>query len=695
MPPLQTIQVAHPNLEGSYVARATVPLRGSLSPGLVVSQGGAPCPTQSRLVASTDTWKVVELAALVSPAASSDLEVELGTAPAVGGGVPFEDFDDELVRLVSSRRIRWRTVGRGGEAHVYDAQADAFMTWQGPLALRWRTYARTPVGSLVAFWGLDAHARAITASILWTNGDLPAAPDRLLRAIELLVPDGFTWSPLLPDPASRPPALLAHGAHAILSRGERLFRVAIHRSSDAPPELFQGLGLADWTGGGYLPQGFHAPEPPATGDLGLRLELHQEEERLRNAWPTAPGERPPAPAWPVRGVPYGGMTSGLWIEQAPGLRTASTRSADGVRLAAVEAVGWRARHPGNLYPGGRPILPEEHLRPDGSAPWRMFDLRFERSGGIVQDEPFRYSALPDLTPDELLWCPYLDELRGWAPNDSQHLIRALRSNLELAWLAGDELACFQLAGDAAMSRMQLWPGAGAARRLPAPPSPGGEGGSFGRGEAWAAVVVAADMALTSEPRRRNANRAWLEAWVDYVDAAQLPTGLCSVATSGKVFTDPPFSSQYLVHRSNEQVYLAQALVAAWRAGIAQALPPAKALLDGLWLFASRPGTGGLLERYPAGPVGGPLYRHQGEIPRELLDAIGLDAYQNGSIGALAALALPPHAGWQIPDFAGVSTLREARSTFRAWGRSAPSSRSGALFETWGATLGALDTYLRR
>ena len=668
---LRVVVPDHP----SFVVAATLPIAPReferfACPLKVLDPDGNPLPTQWDLVARTQDFLVVELRAAVR----NNLWSGMQTFSVVEGQneVSLMRFRVQPLALVALEDLLQVVVeDQQGGLHEYSLSGfgpQVEYTRFGSATVTGRHHVQTEYGSFQSWLTVNAYQRQVEMILNWNNGELPARPDVYFTSLSLMLPQGWTWTPLLPDPAMGEGYLVRPDEHVLPQRMERCFRIVLHPVTEVP-DLQGGWGVGDWSRGGYLAQSFALPD---LGHVSIDLGPQRDDDftRLRDLMATFSGATPVSALWPAAGVLYGGMTGGFDIDQIPAVPLALSGQRAGLESLYVEQLRYGARQPGCIYDGeGRPIELEAYRNADGTIPWSHFNNRF--LGNPPKDAPFGFH----LTGPGNGFAAY-DPL-VFEPIDVQHYVRRTKANKALVWLANDPLARQYLLMDAELARMSIYEGPGSSFVVPATP---GLGTTLGRSDAWAADAIATAYAV-SDDAYRDRTRAWLQRFADILRAAQMPNGLFSAERFGKIAKDPPYgdgtTAQFWVHRSEEQVFLLFALRAVHATvGIDCADMIRRAGL-GLWEFAWKEGTQGPLSRYPAGPIGGPRYATRSDIPPGLTDTVGADTYQ-----VATSFGIVHEAGQQmlLPVLAHTRTsvLRDALGVFESWGLSNIQNRANTL-----------------
>lgn len=192
---------------------------------------------------------------------------------------------------------------------------------------------------------------------------------------------------------------------------ERPFRFAVHMSS-VTPYAKRVVGMADWTVGGFGFSPIGVPDLTNWGGAAIDLttEANVARQMLKELKPyTCEGEGtgandfvgmlPVSPFLPGSWSPYGGLTSGSGMWPYNGMKAAWTAERDALEIMMVEQLRNRARTYGALYGNvsGHPAVATDFQQGD-RAPWARFDRRFEKQGGVPQDQPFGVSSHNPSTP---------------------------------------------------------------------------------------------------------------------------------------------------------------------------------------------------------------------------------------------------------------------------------------------------------
>lgn len=545
---------------------------------------------------------------------------------------------------------------------------------------------RITVGRQVSLGRFDAIVWAdvragssqVALAVTLHNCRTPVRPDAYFGEVSVLEPDGYTSAPTLPDGSQTVLGLLVSpdpdGPHIIPRLYRRPFRLAVLPEADEAPE-FDGWGTTRWNRvpkgaqdrfqrlGGFLPHSISVPDLSHTQPRFLADYLRASDALLAGAAdPLRPGALPPPSVlWPTRGVRYGGSTGGIDISQHPGTDAAFFAEPTARTIWQIEQLRYAARQRGHLLgDDGSPPPFSSFLDPQGKLTVKLYNNGFQRRG---DDGPLGYFAAEDGDDeggDGL--CAYEAQLAGWDPIDEQHLIRWLRSRLVLIWLDNDPVAREELIAQALDSMLAMH-----GRVRTAPAWGPGNGTTWGRGEAWAIDTVAAAYAVDQDPDKLD----FLQRAVAHLEAAQMPSGLVSRLSSGKVVQNYPMGhyfvdqagvpitlhcpiglphtgnvGDYDAARSNEQCYLLLAHRAARLIAGTGSVDFERRLCEGMrdLAWATDPDgsyRAGVLDRYPvavktSATQYGPVFRSRSDVARwDIIAGAGAwnatDAYQCGSV----------------------------------------------------------------
>lgn len=678
---LQTVRVDAPEPPFILHATAPLPVDTDLSKLTLRRKGGREYVTQVEVVARTVNFTIVELFGVVTHGSPGVKTFELIDTQPPNVGHPLGMYDLETVRAAAKPDTVRLVINAqdGTDVSVSLTGLDDRTTFYrgGHARITAKKWTTTPYGDLQWWVTLDAGKRAMYIDVNLHNGSLPARPDAYFASIDVKTRDDLSWSTVLPDPACAPggDVLVKTSNHILPQRWERPFRIVVHEEledGEDPPDQYAGWGVADWTEGGWLTQTCALPDLKGV-NLGVRSEARKRWNDLKANRATSPGQSPVSFLYPARGTHYGGMTGGIDVEQYFGVRVASSTSREGLDWLMIEQLRYASRQMGCIYEDGDPLDLSQFDRGE----WRMFNNRFQKQGGQVQDEPFRFDAANRVnTQSTASYNP-----AAFDPIDYQHFIRRTKANKALVWLTNDPIARLYVMMDATLSRMTYWDKPGKAHRWHVSGEPErGKGTGWGRGEAWCADIMATAYTLADDDWRDD-NFNWLDTYARNLALVQLPSGLFGAQRYGKMATDPPYNGNFYVHRSNEQAFTMFALGALDHGcGIPTGATLRKAA-EGMWSTAWDPGGAGCLERYPAGPIHGPRYAGRADFPDGLVDGVWSDAYQVGTTigtGWLAGVDTTP----ALLAFTGASSVKDAARIMKSWGIRAPSRQTGSPLANW-------------
>jgi len=696
--PVASLRTVVPN-RPRFVLHGTIPIAPRPfvrfpCPFVVHDPDGTPLPTQWELVARTDEKMIVEILAVVENRWSGEqtFTVNPGAPPSDG-----QHYDEEALSAITTQgAIQLVVEDQSGKLHRFSLSGGPTLSgsvnWStarvagpatpftmermGPATMTFRRHVRiAPFGAVHVWMTVRAHTPEIEVILNWHNGALPAKPDAYFRSAALVVPPGVRWTPLLPDPAMSYPLLVTPDDHILPQRMERSFRVVMHAANETPDLSLRGWAVTPcWSKGGYMPQQVALPNLDHLA-VDLTSQKNDDFYRLANNLPTSvePGEAPVSVLYPAEGVRYGGMAGGIHIEQIPFVPLAVTGQSDGLLSAYVEQLRYASRQMGCIYePDGRPIAMDDYLNPNGTKPWVIYNNTFLIQGGVPKDDPFNFSE----TGPGVGTSSY--DPRTFFPIDVQHYVRRTKANKALVWLDNDPLARLYMLMDAELIRMTIYEGPGGLLVLPTAP---GEGIRMGRAEAWSAEAMVAGYAIGDDAWRQR-TYAWFLKFVDALRMAQMPNQLFSATDTGRHATTPPYGNGtqafYWVHRSNEQMFLINALRGIDRTTGIDCRDLIRTGGEGIWNFAWKVGTDGTLNTYPAGPIGGPRYATRAEImPVGLTAPEGWDSYHVASATAYAQVE-GANMGPAVLAITGAQDLPGALSVFESWGLENIANRAYAL-----------------
>ncbi len=648
------------------------PFQRSACPYVVVDPDGRPLVTQWELVLVAHDFMVVELLANVVNTGGwtgkTSFDVYEGTSP-----FDFSAFDPQTVAsLLQPHSIALRLVDQNGAStrrSLTGSLGGTRFLRYGPSAITVERNLTGPYGGVQTWMTVRAYKPEVELIVNWHNGALPAQPDIYFDSLFLEVGSGKRWTPLLPDPAMAYPKLVKPDDHILPQRWQRPFRVVIHPDGTTPDLSLRGWAVSDWSQGKYQVQSIALPDLSHT-TIDLTPQKIDDYLRLGNNWPTAIGNPPVSFLWPAQGVYYGGMTSGHHIEPIPAVPLAVSGQTNGLLSLYVEQLRYGARHMGCIYEAnGEPINQDAYLNPDGSQPWDLFNNVF--IGYPPKDAPFFFSQTgPGV--GQASYDPTIFE-----PIDLQHYIRRTKANKALLWLDNDPLARLYVRMDAELGRMTVYEGPGGRLKVP---GTSGLGVVYGRGEAWVADVMATAWTI-GDTAWRNRNRAWFETFREALEVGEMANRLFSALSTGKMATTPPYgngtTAYYWVHRSDEQIFMMHALRGLQETVGMDCNSLIKKCGEGIWNFAWKVGTDGVLDLYPAGPIVGARYSNRSQIPPGLTSTVPDDPFHvalacayGEEAGANMVPALLAHTG--------ASNIQGALAVFESWGIDNIENRAGCL-----------------
>lgn len=381
-------------------------------------------------------------------------------------------------------------------------------------------------------------------------------PHVYLTTLKLKLLGGGGFTKIIPDgQTTGTDDLITPGQHFWPQTQQREFRLILHPPGVNPNEEMLGLGFAHgWhrsDRAGYLAQGIQAPKMDWSPGLLTAIKRLKGERfnRLINRLPGNPDYNTGTLGfWPVTGVSYGGMTSGVDIEQIPGADTLGAKHPDGILVHMAESLRYGVRQPGQIYEmDGSPVKVELHADTAGNIPWRHFNYVFsaKRPFEITDprdthwDTPFNLDIARTRTKPGT--CAYETQLKAFEPIDYQHTTRATKDYRVLAWLANDSIAKLRLQALAENARLTFWEkGNGQlddnVAFTKAQPH---YGSNIGRAEAWVMDAAAHSYALSNN-NWRTRWQSWWDKFGEYIFYSQTPSGLFQGAGPfGKQATDQP------------------------------------------------------------------------------------------------------------------------------------------------------------
>jgi len=270
------------------------------------------------------------------------------------------------------------------------------------------------------------------------------------------------------------------------------------------------------------------------------------------------------------GVPYGGMTGGVEINEFEGVKALSAGIPEGLLFhrALSRRYGDRQRG-GYIYElSGKPIELDDYLNPDGTPPWRMFNSTFQAQNWPNQhlddDEPFdfdmsdqtqvNYVQSNSLTPS------YENRTRAHDPIDDQHFVRRAKDLRTMIWLDNDYASKRHLLMHCETLRMTYGenPGGRFHSKLGTALSRPHTGGGWGRAEAHVVDACCAGFAIADDDWRSRWTD-WFNTVADLVVTLQGDNGVWDRHFSGKAITAFQFNGMYSTQRPNEHQLMLHAI----------------------------------------------------------------------------------------------------------------------------------------
>lgn len=673
-----------------YVLRATVPV----TPGSPPLRVAGATFSDYRVVAHSRDHDVAEVAALVPgvppDASSASGAVSYSLVPAtpaapISAGLPplLRHARDLLVLEVDgvpyplTSTVHFRGLYRRGRALAtarFHAPVGLAVPSASPATTGGPT--TTTLGHVETWVTARADALQLDVVLLWHRA-VPG-PDAVFGQARLLTPPGTGWVPALREPAVRPPHLVLPapvGQNVVPQQMGRPFWLSVvpldAAGQPATPEP-EHVGVADWTGGGYLPSGFAVPElgsPP--GATGLAADLADARWRLQAGLPELDHEPPPAARlWPASGEYGGGAGGGTGRYPLDGVRWAASRGDPaGLELARIGLLRGLSRARFRLGPDGGPLDLDAAAAPYGpqGAPWSFWT---DFLGG--HDQPWGWGA----------WAPrwVAQDPRIYSDLDFSDLFRRARHAWVLSWLDNDPVARLVSLELGTRARLTFWEGPGRAHRLDALPAAPGTGTDWGLWQGAAALAVAQARALGADEYS-----AWVVAFRGHLAAAQMLSGELVNRQGGYPSDLSPFFGVYRLAGAADSAYLGLALYSLGDDG---------EVLDGLARAMANLGTpddgrAGLYYYWPTSTVDPnfPPFETRADWPAwtaALMGVTGHEGYLTAwDQGYLAAAFLRVGA----PDAATFADRFATTAEMRGWGLVAPDSRTRAPVEQWWPLLG--------
>ncbi|MCA9691349.1 MAG: hypothetical protein R3A51_13030 [Nannocystaceae bacterium] len=575
----------------------------------------------------------------------------------------------------------------GALPHLMGAHAYA-SAWQGEAALR-----------------LDLRIHNAMSGHDKGDPEDDAAATIYYDALELVLPAGWTAVPSLDDPALGAPYSEGESTvipivapqqddtlHSLPPQWHFTRRLALVRAGDEAhgQELVHEAGLAyaragqsetadlelySWFNpetGHYFPQRHYMPlldhlggqqaiRDGLTADLANYAALVASGADTNANYPLVVGNQGPFHCW---GVFYGGMTGGTEINPYDGELALASASNEGYRFMQLQHRMRSCRQHNRLYNlDGEHTAVEDWIvnGPQGDyVPIRIFNnLDLDWCG---ECDPFGFLQAPTYQADYALQQglapPYEATLVQYSVEDTQHLIRLLRTQLTLVWLGNDALARDDLMATAELTHLHLHdypaffyngePKTNGSSLLDIRPTTPGQGVFWGRGEWWQQFSMTGAYAIADD-----AWRAKKRGWFNYVVDELLLRGVIPCTGYIGVAVNKNTDYNYRSRRGNEAAFGDHVMLATLRSVYAGVDPDREAKLRDL---IEQSTYASILEGYswddmqaapyiemPTAPAGDPsdLYCAFAELP---VDAQG---YATGSGPNRIELMMPLIYGYEL------------------------------------------------
>jgi len=619
------IQAQHVTLQNPpahvYVAQATVPvLGGPDNLTLYLDE----YPSDTRVVAHARGFTVYEVAALAGAGDGAFLVRSFGMQAQASALSPHQRAANTygLVRLELTDSAGTQSFSLTGQPRVsWFREGNVYRTSYHHLSLGRFGWAQLWISMRAGTEQLDF--------LLELHNGIPG-PDRRFTSARL-VTAALPWRSALPDPVVSPPWLVKPGNYVIPQQFGRPFRFSVGTTSE--PEH---VGVADWSGGGFLPAAF--PVPAMVAPHGGALA--EARWRLANLLPSpAYGPAPTGPLWPASG----GATQsdeGGGQDRLPLLGARWAAGNDALELYQIEQLRSQCRARRRYALDGGPlVLPVVPT-------WSFYD-------GFIsgRDAPWEWDRWPQA------WSPPIQ----FRDHGIGSLVRSTNDNLALAWLANDPLAHLYVLESATRARLTF-------PSVPPCATPGlgtNQGGQL----AQAALAIAAARCLGA-----TGYEDWAQQYRDHMRAAQMPSGVFVAREGGYPSANAPFFGRYLLSGGSE---LALTMLALHELGGADDV--VRRCARGLLNLATDDDDPGFYYFFATGPADGSSTRYLSEDdwPQALHDAMGVD----GTSGYYA----PWDVGFAIELVRGEPEFPELLRRFtngadpRAWGVTSP---NGVPIEQW-------------
>jgi hypothetical protein len=250
---------------------------------------GTPLMTQWELVARLVDVDIVELRARVPAGLGGLQRFMVVEAPSAWG---LSGYDASVLALASvPGALGFLLQDQQGTIHALQLAgpaADTRFERLGPATITIRRTFGTSFGDLQTWWTVNAGEQELELVINWHAGGLPARPDVYFTAAALALAPGWSFSSLLPDPASGTFYLVKPDLHVIPQRWQRSFRLVIHPTGTAPDLSCAGFAVGDWSKGGYLASDTALPSLDHAA-VDLAPQKATDFAQLSGLLPTQPG----------------------------------------------------------------------------------------------------------------------------------------------------------------------------------------------------------------------------------------------------------------------------------------------------------------------------------------------------------------------------------------------------------------------
>lgn len=649
-----------------HIVHGTMPFPSGVNTALMtlVDQNGVRRPTQAQVIGQTVDFDIVELSAHVDITSSGDFTFDIvdENPPSLADlGLP--GFSCNTTALAYGGGITLTINDSTNSPNMHDlgvVQPNDELHRQGALRQtirRFKHWDAEGLGAMVYWLTIEAGRDEIILDIDYNNCVTLGSPHVTFRNIELTLPAGWAWTPMIPEDAiyDQPNDRLIYdngNMHGLFCQFSIPLRVVIYNTAtvSTPNITREGFGVGDWSGGGYGAQQYPIHDSlKEEFTVGAQV-LAAEETALaigNNATSTPPGpsplrfgaaSTPPDIVYPTYFTNYGGAAAGSLLWEATGIQIAATAKREGLKYYWIVSRRWQGQQYGHFMDeedAGHAIDPRKDKYGGLNPSWDYYNFFFLGNLGSYKQAPFTW--LTELDKAAVPPVPYENSLLGalsgsplrrsrpfsnaggWDPVDPQHQGRYLMSLKPLIWLDWDPLAWHYMSATSISALMTYWPyGGTAAGRMEVPVTPN-RGGLDGRDLHWI-TEARLDHYVFGSDAERSEIRVWLERLDDMNQQAIMPNG-GNTWSNGKVSTDPPFSSNYIGTRFNECIYAMWSYWgvyncikddAARKTGIENTnIPMTRAIWDYVWQYNETGGvqdpndpTTGCWDKHPVGTADG-------------------------------------------------------------------------------------------